>query len=303
MRVFVAGASGVLGRRVVPLLVAAGHDVSALARSDGRAALLGGLGATPVRAEVFDPDAMVRAVAGHEVVCNLATHIPATKSMAMPGAWAENDRIRSEGSRNLVDGALAAGAARYVQESIAFLYRDGGEGWLDESSPIDPIANLRSAPVAEANAARFSASGATGVILRFAAFYGPDSNATLDMIRLARRRIALGAGPDAYMSSITTDDAAAAVVSSLAAPAGLYNVGDDEPVTRRDFFAALAGALGVGPSRIAPAGLARLGGSKASVLVRSQRVSNGAFVEATGWKPAQRSVREGWPVVVAAAST
>ena len=303
MRVFVAGASGVLGRRVVPLLVAAGHDVSALARSDGRAALLGGLGATPVRAEVFDPDAMVRAVAGHEVVCNLATHIPATKSMAMPGAWAENDRIRSEGSRNLVDGALAAGAARYVQESIAFLYRDGGEGWLDESSPIDPIANLRSAPVAEANTARFSASGATGVILRFAAFYGPDSNATLDMIRLARRRIALGAGPDAYMSSITTDDAAAAVVSSLAAPAGLYNVGDDEPVTRRDFFAALAGALGVGPSRIAPAGLARLGGSKASVLVRSQRVSNGAFVEATGWKPAQRSVREGWPVVVAAAAS
>ena len=303
MRVFVAGASGVLGRRVVPLLVAAGHDVSALARSDGRAALLGGLGATPVRAEVFDPDAMVRAVAGHEVVCNLATHIPATKSMAMPGAWAENDRIRSEGSRNLVDGALAAGAARYVQESIAFLYRDGGEGWLDESSPIDPIANLRSAPVAEANAARFSASGATGVILRFAAFYGPDSNATLDMIRLARRRIALGAGPDAYMSSITTDDAAAAVVSSLAAPAGLYNVGDDDPVTRRDFFAALAGALGVGPSRIAPAGLARLGGSKASVLVRSQRVSNGAFVEATGWKPAQRSVREGWPVVVAAAAS
>ena len=303
MRVFVAGASGVLGRRVVPLLVAAGHDVSALARSDGRAALLGGLGATPVRAEVFDPDAMVRAVAGHEVVCNLATHIPATKSMAMPGAWAENDRIRSEGSRNLVDGALAAGAARYVQESIAFLYRDGGERWLDESAPIDPVANLRSATMAEANAARFSASGGTGVILRFAAFYGPDSDATLDMIRLARRRIALGAGPDAYMSSITTDDAAAAVVSSLAAPAGLYNVGDDEPVTRRDFFAALAGALGVGPSRIAPAGLARLGGSKASVLVRSQRVSNGAFVEATGWKPAQRSVREGWPVVVAAAAS
>ena len=84
------------------------------------------------------------------------------------------------------------------------------------------------------------------------------------------------------MSSITTDDAAAAVVASLSAPAGLYNVGDDEPVTRRDFFAALAGALGVRPPRIAPAGLAKLGGAKASVLVRSQRVSNRAFVEATG---------------------
>ncbi len=120
------------------------------------------------------------------------------------------------------------------------------------------------------------------------------------MIKLARRRMALGAGPDRYVSSITTDDAAAAVVSSLSAPAGLYNVGDDEPVTRRDFFAALAGALGVRPPRIAPAGLARLGGSKASVLVRSQRVSNGAFVDATGWKPVQRSVREGWPVVLSA---
>ena len=117
--------------------------------------------------------------------------------MAMPGAWAENDRIRTEASQNLVDGALAAGAARYVQESIAFLYRDGGNRWIDESSPVDPVANLRSATVAEAVAARFTASGASGVILRFAAFYGPDSDATLDMIRLARRRIALGAGPDA----------------------------------------------------------------------------------------------------------
>ncbi len=151
-----------LGRRVVPLLVAAGHEVSASARSDGRATLLAGLGAKPVRAEVFDPDAVVRAVAGHEVVCNLATHIPATKRMAMPGAWAENDRIRSEASKNLVDGALAAGAARYVQESIAFLYRDGGDRWLDESAPIDPVANLRSATVAEANAARFELVGRHG---------------------------------------------------------------------------------------------------------------------------------------------
>ncbi len=90
------------------------------------------------------------------------------------------------------------------------------------------------------------------------------------------------------------------MVASLSAPAGLYNVGDDEPVTRRDFFAALAATLGVRPPRIAPAGLAKLGGPKASVLVRSQRVSNRAFVDATGWQPVWRSVREGWPAVVAA---
>jgi nucleoside-diphosphate-sugar epimerase len=300
VRAFVAGATGVLGRRVVRLLVTAGHDVSALARSEARAVLLRGLGAEPVRVDLFDAGALRDAVAGHEVVCNLTTHIPPTMRMATPGAWAENDRVRVEASRNLVDAALAAGAHRYVQESIAFLYRDGRDEWLDESSPIDPVANLRSATVAESEAARVSASGATGVVLRFAAFYGPDCESTLDMIRLAKRRIALGAGPNAYVSSITTDDAAAAVVASLTAPAGIYNVGDDEPVTRRQFFAALAGALGVRPPFVAPAGLAKLGGAKASILTRSQRVSNRRFVEATGWRPVSPSVREGWPVLLAA---
>jgi nucleoside-diphosphate-sugar epimerase len=300
MKIFVAGATGVLGRRVVPLLVAAGHDVTALARSDARAAMLGSLGATPVRADLFDADAMRRAVAGHEVVCNLATHIPATTKAAMPGAWGENDRIRSDGSRNLVDAALACGAARYVQESIDFLYADGGTTWIDESWPLEVVKNFRSVTVAESNAARVTAAGATGVVLRFAAFYGPDSESILAMIRLAKRRIALSAGPDRYMSSITTDDAATAVVAALDAPAGLYNVGDDEPVTCREFFAALSDALGVRPPFIAPAGLARLGGPVVAAVTRSQRVSNRAFVAATGWKPVSRSVREGWPVVVAA---
>ncbi len=300
MRVFVAGATGVLGRRAVSLLVAQGHEVSALARSDARAAMVGDLGARPVRADLFDPASTRSAVAGHEAVCNLATHIPPSLRMAMARAWAENDRIRTEASRNLVDAALAGGAQRYVQESIAFLYRDGGDQWIDESSPVDPVANLRSATVAESHAARVTAAGATGVVLRFAAFYGPDSGSTLDMIRLARRRIALGAGPDGYVSSLTTDDAAAAVLSSLSAPAGLYNVGDDEPVTRREFFGALAGALGVPPPFVAPAGLTRLGGPKAAALVRSQRISNRRFVDTTGWKPTSSSVRLGWPKVVAA---
>ncbi len=302
MRVFVAGATGVLGRRALSLLVGAGHDVSALARSDARADLLRSIGTHPVRTGLFDPGPLRRAVAGHEVVCNLATHIPSTARMARPSAWAENDRIRNEGSRHLVDAVLAEGVGRYVQESIALLYRDGGQAWLDESAPVDPVANLRSAVTAEANAALVSAAGATGVVLRFATFYGPDSDSTLDMIRLARRRVALGAGPDRYVSSITTDDAAAAVVAALVAPAGLYNVGDDEPVTRREFFAALAGGLGIRPPFIAPAALAKLGGARAAVILRSQRVSNRAFVEATGWKPVHRSVREGWPVVLAAAA-
>jgi nucleoside-diphosphate-sugar epimerase len=303
VKTFVAGATGVLGRRVVLLLTNAGYDVTAVARSDARATLLRELGARPVTIDVFDPAAVRQAVAGHEVVCNLATHIPSPIRMAMPGAWAENDRIRIEVSRNLVDAVLAGGAQRYVQESIAFLYRDAHDEWIDESSPIDPVANIRSATVAESNAARVTAAGAIGVVLRFAAFYGPESDATLDMIRLAKRRIAIGAGPKGYMSSITTDDAASAVVASLSVPAGLYNISDDEPVTRREFFGALAGALGVRPPFVPPAAVARLGGAKASILTRSQRISNRRFVEATGWKPTSRSVYEGWPTVIAAAGT
>jgi nucleoside-diphosphate-sugar epimerase len=302
VKALVVGGTGVLGRRVVPLLVAAGHDVTAVARSEARAALVRNLGAVPAHADVFDPEAVRRLVAGHDLVCNLATHIPPAARMAWPGAWAENDRIRTEVSRNLAQAIRAQGSVRYVQESVAFLYRDGGTAWLDESSPIDPVANLRSAAVAESHANGATAEGADTVILRFATFYGPDSDSTLTMIRLARRRIAMGAGPDRYVSSITTDDAAAAVVAATTAPPGTYNVGDDEPVTSRDFFAELAEALGVRAPHIAPVGLARLGGPKASVLVRSQRVSNRAFVDATGWSPVRRSVHEGWPVVVAEAA-
>ncbi len=298
MKALVVGATGVLGRRVVPLLVAAGYDVNALARSEARVELVRELGAEPVHADVFDPEAVRGLVAGRDLVCNLATHIPPPARMAWPGAWTENDRIRTEVSRNLAQAVRAHGSARYVQESVTLLYGDGGTAWLDESSPIDPVANLRSATVAESNATGVTAEGADAVILRFAMFYGPDSDSTIATIRLARRRIAMGAGPDRYVSSITTDDAAAAVVASTSAPPGLYNVVDDEPVTNRDYFAALADALGVRAPRIAPVGLAKLGGPKASVLVRSQRVSNRAFVDATGWSPLHRSVRDGWPVVV-----
>ena len=303
MKIFVAGATGVLGRRAVARLVEAGHQVSGVARSADREVMLRGLGARPVEVDIFDADALRQAVAGQDVVCNLATHIPPTTRMAMPGAWAENDRIRSVGSRNLVDAARAAGADRFVQESIGFLYKDAGDDWIDETFPIDPVANLRSAVDAEANAGRFAESGAPGVVLRFAAFYGPDSESTLSTIRLARRRIAAGAGRHGYFSSISTDDAASAVVASLDAPGGVYNVGDDEPVRREEYFAALAGALGVKAPRIPPAGLAKLAGARAQVLTRSQRLSNRRLVEATGWKPEHSSVREGWRAVVAAVGT
>jgi nucleoside-diphosphate-sugar epimerase len=300
MKVFVAGATGVVGRPAVRLMVEAGHRVTAAARSEERAALLRSLGATAVIVDLFDPAAVRAAVAGHDAVVNLATHIPSMARAALPGSWAENDRIRREVSRTLVDAALATGATRYVQESVAFFHRDLGDGWIDEDTPLDLPAYARSTADAEASAQRFTDAGGTGVVLRFGMFYGADSHMTVDMVRMARRGIAPFMGPSGFVSSIHTDDAGAAVVAALGAPAGVYNVVDDDPVRRADFVATLAGALGTRTPRIAPRAVATVLGSRSAVMIRSQRVSNRRFREATGWTPRRPSVREGWPEVVAA---
>src|SRR5690349_14191081 len=152
MRVFVAGSTGVIGRRAVAALVAAGHEVTALVRSPEKAALARSLGATPVEGSLFDRDALRAAAAGHDAVCNLATHIPPLSRAADPRAWKENTRIRSEGSNNLVDAALAVGASCYVQESIAFLYGDHRDDWVDAATtPI--VASPFSDPIAACEAA------------------------------------------------------------------------------------------------------------------------------------------------------
>src|SRR5206468_6299102 len=130
------------------------------------------------------------AVRGHDAVVNLATHIPPMSQMTRISAWAENDRIRREVSRNLVDAALEGGAARYVQESIAFMYADGGDAWLDEDSPVDAPSYVHSAVEAEAQARRFTEQGRTGVALRFGGFYCTDSEQSRVMVGAARAGIA-----------------------------------------------------------------------------------------------------------------
>lgn len=294
-RVFVAGATGVVGWRAVRELVAAGHEVTAVARTLEKAELVRSLGATPVTVSLFDRDALTAAVAGHDVVVNLATRIPPIAQAAVPSAWADNNRIRSEGSTNLVDAALAAGASRYVQESITFTYPDSGDAWIDAgTTEVDAPPIGRSVLDAEANAARFTAGGGTGVVLRFGMFYAPDATHTRSQVAAAGRGVAFVAGaPEAYQSMIHADDAAAAVVAALRAPAGTYDVVDDEPLTKRAF------ADVVGARLRFPGGLAKIGGAQADILLRSQRVSNRRFKEATGWAPRVPSARAGWPVVAA----
>ena len=297
--VFLTGATGVLGRRVLPRLVAAGHGVTAVARTPEKAEAVRAAGATPVTIDLFDPVAVEGAVAGHDTVVNLATHIPPTAKAALPGAWKENERIRTEASRNLVDAALAVGATRFVQEALAFIYVDTGDAWVDEDAPVDGAFNV-GVRIAEEQVSRFTAAGGAGVVLRFGLFHAADSEQTQQAIAVARRGFAFTLGrPDAYLAMIEIDDAAEAVLAALGAPAGVYNVVDDEPLTRRDYADALATALGrPKPLRLAPAVAAKVGGSKTALLARSERVRNTRFRKATGWAPRSPSAREAWVKIV-----
>jgi nucleoside-diphosphate-sugar epimerase len=300
MKVFIAGATGVLGRSTIAAATAAGHQVTGAARTDEKGELVRSLGGVPVVLDLFDAGALAQAVAGHDAVIHMATHIPPMTKAALPGAWAENDRLRRELTPQLVDIARDAGATLFIKESIVFPYRDNGDEWITEDSPTKSSPAVGTALEAEAATAKFAdgAAGRRAVVLRFGAFYGPEAASTIDTVRYARRRFAAMVGrADAYFSSIHTDDAARAVVAALEVPSGTYNVVDDEPMTRADYFAALADAFDLRRPRIAPAALTKLGGRKASVMGRSQRVSNRRFREASGWAPAYASARDGWRAI------
>ena len=297
MRIFLTGGTGVIGVRAIPLLVRAGHHVTAAVRAPEKAKIVAVLRATPVQLDLFDANAVKDAVRGHETIINLATSIPPAKRAALPWAWKENTRVRREVSRNLAQAALGEGVTRFVQESFAPLYAGADDSWITEKFAVKPAAYNRAVLDAEAAATGFAATrgqGTAGVVLRFGLFYGPDSEFTHEMARAARKGVAMAMGrPDGYVSAISHDDAASAVVAALDAPSGIYNVVDDEPLTRRDFHDALARAIGAPPPRFPPSWLWRLFGSVGETLARSQRISNAKFKSVTTWKPVFPSAREG----------
>jgi nucleoside-diphosphate-sugar epimerase len=301
MRVFIAGATGVVGRRLVPTLVAAGHQVTGPGRTPERRAVLQGWGARPVEVDLFDADAVRRAVAEHDVVINLATHIPPSSRAFLPGAWLENDRIRRYVSANLAGAVLAGGASRFIQESFAPAYPDSADQWIGEETPLSPTRSNRSILDAEAAAHRVAAEGRIGIVLRFALFYGPDSDLVRDSLRFIRNGWApfLG-GPDGFISMVSHDDAATAVSAVLTAPAGTYNVVEDDPMRRGELASAVADRLGVPPPRFLPAWAAKLAGSLGETLARSLRISNRKLKGATGWAPRYGRSVDGWRQVLAA---
>jgi len=299
MRIFVTGATGVIGRRLVPHLLDAGHELTVAAHSAPGSVTFKRQGAAVVAVDLFDSGAVQRAVAGHDAVVNLATRIPRPARMFFPWAWRENDRLRRVGSASLVDACMAANVSRFIQESFAPVYPGCGERWIDETTAIQPVRYNRTVADAEASANRFARSGRAGVVLRFAGFYGPDAFQTVELIKAVKKGWAPLPGPAAaYISSVSHDDAAAAVAAALSLPSGAYNVVDDEPVTHRAFVDSLAEALTVAPPKLLPSWLTPLFGSLGEMAARSLRTSNRKLRSASGWAPKYPSVRQGWPAVI-----
>lgn len=286
-RVFVTGATGVLGRRVVPSLVQAGHSVTAVVRSAAKADAVRAVGATAIQLDLFDRAAVRAAIAGHDCVAHLATHIPTGPSAVRRSAWRINDSLRRNAAAALAGAAVDVKIERYVQESITFPYVDGGDQWIDESWDRTYYWGNESTVAAEAAAAGVNAAGGAGVVLRFAMFMAPDSAHMRSVFSAAQRGLfAMVGDPTGYISFIHIDDAAAAMVAALEAPAGTYNVAEPDPLRRSTHQDVLAGVVGRARLRTVPAVVERLGGEAADSLARSHRISSRRLQEVTRWAPA-----------------
>jgi UDP-glucose 4-epimerase len=283
--IVITGSTGVIGRRAVREVLAAGHRVTGVTRSAQGRERLESLGARAVEADVFDDASLRRAFDGADAVVNLLTHVPSADRMADRSAWEENDRLRTQASAAIARAAQAARVQRLVQESIAFVYADGGDAWLDEDAPVADGGVATAALTAERNARELF--DADTVVLRFGQFMGPDSESTLATLQAARGGVSLAVGPPgAYRPTIWLDDAAAAIAAALRAPAGTYNVVDADPPTNAEIDAALGVAVGVDALRPrAPQDVPQ---------ARSQRVSSRRLRDATGWAPRMRTGTEIW---------
>jgi nucleoside-diphosphate-sugar epimerase len=305
MRVFVAGATGVIGRPLCKQLVAAGHEVTALTRAEANAERLRTAGVTPVVADIYDRDAVIAAAAASraEAVVHQLTAIPARVPPRQAGRLLEpTNRLRTEGTQILLAAARAAGATRFIAQSISFVLAPEGPSPAGEEPPWThpprAVARMFEA-VAELEAMVTGAPDVTGVTLRFGALYGPGTIFATGgemIVGVARRRVPIVGRGDGVFSFCHVDDAAAATVCALERGAGVYNIVDDEPAPVRDWLPHLAEIIGAPTPRRIPQWLAWLGaGSYAVYLMARQRaVSNRKARDELGFVPSIPSWRTGF---------
>jgi len=306
VRVFVAGASGAIGRPLVPKLVAAGHEVTGSTRSESRAEAVRQAGARAAVVDVFDADALRAAVeeARADVVVHELTALPERLDFRQKDVYAPTNRLRTEGTRNLLGAARAAGARRFICQSIAFAYRNDGSRVKSEADPL-----LDDAPGAfgggvralnEMEAMVLVADGMDGLVLRYGFFYGPGTHYGADGAMVAdvrRRRLPIVGKGAGVFSFIHVDDAADATVAAVERGApGVYNVTDDEPAPMSEWVPVLAEAAGAKRPMRVPVWLAKLmGGKQAATFSAELRgASNEKAKRELEWQPAHPTWRIGF---------
>ncbi len=297
MKVFIAGSTGVLGRRLVRQFLARGNSVLGLVRSEEGEEIVRSIGAEPCRADLFNPHSLATVAEGADVIVHAATSIP-VKTRVKTSDWLMNDKIRREGTRALATCAGKTGARLFLLESIAWLARPVDGSTFDEESPPNPDTITRSMLDGEQIAREASEKfGFKLGVLRCGFFYSADSSHTkLFGDYLLRRRLPIIGKGDAVLSLLHLDDAADAFVTVAEADrAGLWNVVDDRPVRVADFLRYFAERLGAPPPRSVPAWLARIIAGKyaVSLFTQSVRTSNSRFRNELGWVPRLPSYKEG----------
>jgi nucleoside-diphosphate-sugar epimerase len=310
-RVFVAGASGAIGRALVPKLVDAGHEVTAMTRTPEKADDLGALGAEPVVCDVFAREQLTRVVADArpDVVVNQLTDLPkgGLEPKKVGEYYARNNRVRREGTDNLLAAARAVGAGRYIGQSVAFWYDPVGP---DVKSEDDPLWRDAPPPIGEAidalkqsEDAVVDADDVDGIVLRYGTFYGPGTWYSPDgeiARQMRKRRYPLIGDGRGYTSFIHVDDAAAACVAAVErGERGVYNAVDDEPAKAREWMPVFATAVGAKPPRRVPVRLARLLAGKAIVewSTRCPGASNEKIKRELGWSPRHATWRRGFDAI------
>jgi nucleoside-diphosphate-sugar epimerase len=288
MRVFVAGASGAIGSRLVPQLIAHGHEVIGTFRSAGNAQRLRALGAEPVALDLLDARAVRKAVleAEPQAIVHQATALANARfGRSLDRTFGPTNRLRTEGTDALIAAAREAGVHRFVAQSFAsYRYAREGGPVKTENDPLDP---RPPASARETNAAmRYldqAVTDAGGLALRYGGFYGASNDGLVGPVR--KRQLPIVGDGGGISSFIHLDDAAAATVLALEhGAAGVYNIVDDEPAPMRDWLPALASALGAKPPRHVPGWLARLFmGEGLAMMTESRGASNAKAKKDLGW--------------------
>ncbi len=308
MRVFVAGATGAIGRQLVPRLVAAGHEVTGMTRSESKLAMLRELGALPVMADALDPDQVAEAVgrARPEVIVHELTAIGALDMRHFDRDFARTNRLREEGTDYLLSAGHAVGVRRFVAQGVAGygMYMRSGGPVKSEEDPLDatPARDMREtlAAIRHLEQAVLEADWTEGIVLRYGAFYGPGTSLApgQEQFELVRRRKfpVVGDGGGVW-SFIHVADAAVATVAAIEhGSRGVYNVVDDDPAPVADWLPALAQELGAKKPMRVPRFVGRMFAGEAGVVMMTEirGASNAKAKRELGWRPAHSSWRQGF---------